>query len=130
MKKKGVHSPHHSLPPLGGSLAAGATHRTAKIAAARVKRRRVKRSRLRRCAAVFGRECACRERDGSSRAGRLRQLPSPGGQLPHYPLTPRARPRAVSGPLRSVTHRAEPRPSAYRSRPDMRPDPDRSPRKL
>lgn len=34
------------------------------------------------------------ERDGNTRAGRWRQLLSPGGQLPHYPLPPRARPRA------------------------------------
>lgn len=41
------------------------------------------------------RVCVCAPRGtAEARAGRRRQLLSPGGQLPHYPLPPRARPRA------------------------------------
>lgn len=90
---------------------AGATHRIAKIESddggagsngdASVKRRSGVRA-----THTQGRVCVCAPSGTvEARAGRRRQLLSPGGQLPHYPLPPRARPRARCttrlAPLRS-----------------------------
>ncbi|CAH2104011.1 unnamed protein product [Euphydryas editha] len=97
--------PPPAPPPSGAAPTAGATHRTAKIESVgcgagsngdeSVKRRSGVREtdgdETHTGASVRVRA----ERDGRGREGRRCQLLSPGGQLPHYPLPPRARPRAA-----------------------------------
>lgn len=60
-----------------------------------VKRRREREKKERCESRTQRRACVCApSRTDDARAGPKRQLLSPGGQLPHYPLPPRARPRA------------------------------------